>query len=99
MILLIAAIDINNPFLVVLSLMVLLLLFLVVHIYMTALWHLASVVSVLEPIYGFAAMKKSYELLKGKTRVAAMLVFVYLAICMVISGVFGAIVVHGGETE
>ncbi|PON89680.1 polyadenylate-binding protein 1-B-binding protein [Trema orientale] len=97
LILLIAAIDINNPFLVVFSLLVIALLFLVVHIYITALWHLASVVSVLEPIYGFAAMKKSYELLKGKTRVAAMLVFVYLAICMVIGGVFGAIVVHGGE--
>ncbi|KAF4373249.1 hypothetical protein CsatB_021435 [Cannabis sativa] len=97
LILLIAAIDIQNPFLVVFSLIVIVLLFLVVHIYITALWHLASVVSVLEPIYGFAAMKKSYELLKGKTRVAAMLVFVYLAICMVIAGIFGAVVVHGGE--
>ncbi|XP_062105689.1 uncharacterized protein LOC133817246 [Humulus lupulus] len=96
LILLIAAIDIQNPFLVVFSLLVIVLLFLVVHIYITALWHLASVVSVLEPIYGFAAMKKSYELLKGKTRVAAMLVFVYLAICMFIAGIFGAIVVHGG---
>ncbi|CAN0911852.1 hypothetical protein LINGRAPRIM_LOCUS977 [Linum grandiflorum] len=41
-------------------------------------------------------MKKSYELLKGKTRAAAVLVFGYLAICGVISGIFGAVVVHGG---
>ncbi|EXB53679.1 hypothetical protein L484_013314 [Morus notabilis] len=97
LVLLIAAIDIQNAFLVVFSLLAIFLLFLVVHVFITALWHLASVVSVLEPIYGFAAMKKSYELLKGKTRVAAVLVFVYLATCMVIGGIFGAIVVHGGD--
>ena len=54
--------------------------------------------SVLEPVYGFAAMKKSYELLKGKSKIASVLVFVYLAICGVVSVVFGAVVVHGGET-
>ncbi|KAL5574701.1 hypothetical protein UlMin_016400 [Ulmus minor] len=97
LVLLIVAIDTQNGFLVLFSLVVIILLFLVVHIYITALWHLASVVSVLEPVYGFAAMKKSYELLKGKTRVASILVFVYLAICMVIGGVFGVVVVHGGE--
>lgn len=97
LVLLIAAIDIQNAFLVVFSLLAIFLLFLVVHVFITALWHLASVVSVLEPIYGFAAMKKSYELLKGKTRVAAVLVFVYLATCMVIGGIFGAVVVHGGD--
>lgn len=97
LVLLITAIDLKNAFLVIFSLLAIFLLFLVVHVYITALWHLASVVSVLEPVYGLAAMKKSYELLKGKTRVAAVLVFVYLAICMVIGGIFGAIVVHGGE--
>ncbi|KAM4113018.1 hypothetical protein ACJW30_05G186000 [Castanea mollissima] len=34
-------------------------LFLFVHVYIIALWHLASVVSVLEPIYGFSAMKRA----------------------------------------
>lgn len=92
------AIDTQNPLLVLFSLVVIFVLFLVVHVYITALWHLASVVSVLEPVYGFAAMKKSYELLKGKTRVAAVLVFGYLAICGVIGGIFGSVVVHGGET-
>ena len=41
-------------------------------------------VSVLEPIYGFSAMKKCYELLKGMTLYAFGLVFVYLAIYGVI---------------
>ena len=50
-----------------------------------------------KPIYGFAAMKKSYELLKGKIRVAVVLVFGYLAICGVIGGIFGSVVVHGGD--
>ncbi|KAH1099277.1 hypothetical protein J1N35_016198 [Gossypium stocksii] len=56
-----------------------------------------SVVSVLEPIYGLAAMKKSYELLKGRARMAFILVFGYLAICGVIGGIFGSVVVHGGD--
>ncbi|CAF2229350.1 hypothetical protein YC2023_094729 [Brassica napus] len=67
-----------------------------VHVYFTALWHLGSVVSVLEPVYGLAAMRKAYELLKGKTRMAMVLVFVYLLLCAVIGGAFGGIVVHGG---
>ncbi|XP_038678800.1 uncharacterized protein LOC119980249 [Tripterygium wilfordii] len=67
LVILMIAIDSQNTFLVFFSLVVIFLLFLVVHVYITALWHLESVVSVLEPIYGFAAMKKSYELLKGKT--------------------------------
>ncbi|KAF9671894.1 hypothetical protein SADUNF_Sadunf12G0097900 [Salix dunnii] len=66
-------IDIQNTLLVLFSLMVIGVLYLVVHVYITALWHLASVVSVLEPVYGLVAMKKSYELLKGKIRVAVYL--------------------------
>uniref|UniRef100_A0A5B7B5T7 Polyadenylate-binding protein 1-B-binding protein n=1 Tax=Davidia involucrata TaxID=16924 RepID=A0A5B7B5T7_DAVIN len=97
LLLLVVAIDTQNPILFIFSMMVVFLLFLVVHVYITALWHLASVVSVLEPVYGFAAMKKSYELLKGKTRMAVVLVFVYLAICGMINGVFGSMVVHGGD--
>lgn len=68
-----------------------------VHVYITALWHLGSVVSVLEPIYGYAAMRKGYELLKGRTKMAMVLVFVYLLLCALIAGVFGSVVVHGGE--
>ncbi|KAL6282951.1 hypothetical protein ACE6H2_013880 [Prunus campanulata] len=97
LILLILAIDTQNPLLLLFSGVVLFLLFLVVHVYITVVWHLASVVSVLEPVYGFAAMKKSYELLKGKIGMAFLLVFGYLSFCGVIGGVFGTVVVHGGE--
>ncbi|AES68764.1 hypothetical protein MtrunA17_Chr3g0082481 [Medicago truncatula] len=31
----------------------------VAHVYITDLWHLASVVSVLQHVYGFVALKKS----------------------------------------
>ncbi|KAF7149121.1 hypothetical protein RHSIM_Rhsim03G0075600 [Rhododendron simsii] len=96
LVLLMVAIDTENAALLVFSIVVIFVLFLVVHVYITALWHLASVVSVLEPVYGFAAMKKSYELLKGRTRMAASLVFGYLLICGLINGVFGSVVVHGG---
>ncbi|KAI3940410.1 hypothetical protein MKW98_024817 [Papaver atlanticum] len=42
-----------------------------VHIYVTAQWHLASVISVLEANgYGLAAMKKSTQLLRGRTSIA-----------------------------
>ena len=44
--------------------------------------------SVLELVHGFAVMKKSYELLKGETRMAAALVFVYRMICGIISVLF-----------
>ncbi|KAF5472919.1 hypothetical protein F2P56_009580 [Juglans regia] len=87
----------SGRFLLFLSSAAVLLLFLLVDVYMSALWHLASVVSVLEPVHGFAAVKKSRELLKGKTRYAFTLVFLILAICFVIGVVFGLVVVHGGN--
>ncbi|XVF46027.1 hypothetical protein PTKIN_Ptkin02bG0255100 [Pterospermum kingtungense] len=92
----IIAVDTQNTLLSLFTFMAILVLFLGVHVYITALWHLASVVSVLEPIYGLAAMKKSYELLKGRVKMAFILVFVYLAICGLIGGTFGTVVVHGG---
>lgn len=97
LVLLIVAIDTQNPVLFVFSVIVVFVLFLVVHVYITALWHLASVVSVLEPVYGFAAMKKSYELLKGKIGLAFFMVFGYLVVCAAINGVFGSVVVHGWD--
>ncbi|CAA0823822.1 Unknown protein [Striga hermonthica] len=97
LVLFIIAVDLQSVSLFIFSAVVIFILFLGVHVYISALWHLASVVSVLEPIYGFAAMKKSYELLKGKARVGFSLVFVYLAACGVINGFFGSIVVHGGD--
>ncbi|KAL6544970.1 hypothetical protein OROMI_023832 [Orobanche minor] len=97
LVLLIIAMDTQNVFLFLLTLVVVFLMFLGVHVYISALWHLASVLSVVEPVYGFAAMKKSYELLQGKVGMGFVLVFGYLAICGVINLLFGSIVVHGGE--
>lgn len=86
----------NSVALFLVSVFVLSVFFLVVHVYLSALWHLASVITVLEPIQGLAALKKSYELLKGKIRMAAVLVLGYLVIFGVISSAFGSIVVDGG---
>lgn len=97
LVLMIIAIDTQNSVLLLCALIVILLLFVVAHVYITAVWHLASVVSVLEPLYGFGAMKKSYELLKGRTKYAAILVFVYMICCGVIGSFFSSIVVHGGD--
>lgn len=96
LVLLIYAVDTENLILFVFSILVVFIMFLGVHVYISAIWHLASVISVLEPVYGFAAMKKSYELLRGKTQIGFAIVFCYLAICGVINGLFGAVVVHGG---
>ncbi|XP_027346657.1 uncharacterized protein LOC113858292 [Abrus precatorius] len=97
LVLIIVALDTNNSVLLFFAVVVILLLFFVAHVYITALWHLASVVSVLEPVYGFSAMRKSYELLKGRTKYAAVLVSVYLVICGVIGAFFSVVVVHGGD--
>ncbi|KAI3846119.1 hypothetical protein MKW98_015488, partial [Papaver atlanticum] len=46
--------------------------------YLTALWHLPSVISVIEPnVYGIPAMKMSRKLLREKTGIALVLVFSY----------------------
>lgn len=96
LVLIVIAIDTDSAFLLFISLLLAFALFIFVHVYITALWHLASVISVLEAdVYGFKAMKKSYELLKGKVLMAGVFVFGYLSICGLINGVFGAVVVHG----
>ncbi|KAK3015079.1 hypothetical protein RJ639_007466 [Escallonia herrerae] len=96
LVLLLIAVDTDDALLFVFAMIVLFFMFLVVHVYITALWHLSSVVSVLEPVYGIAAMRKSFELLKGRTRMAGVLVFGYLVICGAINAVFSTVVVHGG---
>ncbi|CAN8303804.1 unnamed protein product [Cochlearia groenlandica] len=93
---LLVALDLNSFGLAFISGLVITVLYFGVHVYFTATWHLGSVVSVLEPVYGLAAMRKGYELLKGKVKMAMVLVCVYLFVCGVISVVFGSVVVHGG---
>ncbi|XP_009589786.1 uncharacterized protein [Nicotiana tomentosiformis] len=89
----------NSVTLFLISVFVLSVFFLIVHVYLSALWHLASVVTVLEPNQGLGALKKSYELLKGKMRIAAVMVLGYLVIFGLISSGFSAIVVDGGAHE
>ncbi|KAI3834459.1 hypothetical protein MKX03_032570 [Papaver bracteatum] len=60
-----------------------------VHIYVTAQWHLASVISVLEPNgYGLAAMKKGTHLLRERTFIAFGLANLYLGATWMIELVF-----------
>ncbi|GLJ39984.1 hypothetical protein SUGI_0818100 [Cryptomeria japonica] len=74
---------------------VLVTVFVAVHVYMSALWHLGSVISVLEDQYGLGAFRKSGDLIKGKRIIAFVMVFLYFVMCGVINGVFSSRVVHG----
>nr|ACG41450.1 hypothetical protein [Zea mays] len=80
-------------------LLLVVLVFLGIHVYISALWHLASVVSVLEPLCGLAAMAKSRQLLQGRTGTAATLVVSYFAVCGATSLLFRAAVVKGRTEE
>ncbi|XP_073004843.1 uncharacterized protein [Typha latifolia] len=77
----------------VLFLAVVILAFLAAHVYISALWHLASVISVLEPVCGLAAMAKSRGLLRGRTRMAITMIIAYFSVCGLIGGFFRATVV------
>ncbi|TVU34803.1 hypothetical protein EJB05_16655, partial [Eragrostis curvula] len=83
----------------ILFLIVVVFVFLGIHVYISALWHLASVVSVLEPLCGLAAMAKSKQLLQGRTGMASTLVVSYFAVCGITSLLFRAAVVKGRGEE
>lgn len=99
LLLLVSLDSVESPLLFILALLLSFSLFLFIHVFITALWHLASVVSVLEPFYGFAAMKKSYELLKGRVSMASRFVFAYLFICGLINGLFASVVVNDDASQ
>ncbi|KAG5241907.1 polyadenylate-binding protein B-binding protein [Salix suchowensis] len=83
----------------VLFLVVLVILYSVGLLYITIVWHLASVISVLEDFYGIKAMMKSKELIKGKMGIAAA-VFIVVGICFVgIQFLFETFVVLGWPVE
>lgn len=87
------------PLSLLLALLAVAFLFLAIHVYISALWHLASVISVLEPVCGLAAMSKSRQLLQGRTRTASVLVFSYFAVCGLITALFRSAVVKGQGEE
>lgn len=79
-----------------LTLMITLIIFyLIGMVYISLVWHLASVISVLEDVYGIAAMKKSKELIKGRTWVAAAIFLILNIAFIAIHLLFSFTVVHG----
>eukprot|EP01018_Ginkgo_biloba_P012397 Gb_17606 [translate_table: standard] len=83
----------SAPFII--GLTVVLFLFLTAYVYVSMVWHLASVISVLEEKYGMGAMQKSKDLIKGKRLPALVLIMLYFILCGLIGGMFRVGVVHG----
>ncbi|XP_027093799.1 uncharacterized protein [Coffea arabica] len=77
-------------------LILLLIVYILVFVYMTIIWQLASVVSVLEDSYGIKAMMKSQELIKGKMLISIVIFFKLNLSLAAIQLLFYAHVVHGG---
>ncbi|KAG6396228.1 hypothetical protein SASPL_142373 [Salvia splendens] len=69
--------------------------YLIGFLYITIIWHVATVVSVLEESYGINAMTKSQDLIKGKMGVA-FAVFMVIGVCFfAIQLMFEMLVVQG----
>ncbi|KAH0683393.1 hypothetical protein KY290_021986 [Solanum tuberosum] len=66
-------------------------------VYLSVIWHLASVVTVLEDSYGVKAMIKSKDLLKGKMRIALFFFFKFNLLFGILNFVFKKFVVHGSH--
>ncbi|KAG8046299.1 hypothetical protein GUJ93_ZPchr0008g14049 [Zizania palustris] len=66
-------------------------------VYLSVVWHLASVVSVLEDYKGFEAMRKSNALIQGKLWTASAIFFVLNLVFIVVEVAFRAWVVRGAS--
>ena len=64
-------------------------------VYLSCVWHLGSVITVLEDPYGLSAIRKSLSLIKGKRRTAITLFSVYFVLSFVIGFGFDVWVVRG----
>ncbi|KAL6856958.1 hypothetical protein ACP4OV_018340 [Aristida adscensionis] len=64
-------------------------------VYLSVVWHLASVVSVLEDYKGFGAMRKSKDLIRGKLPTAAAIFVTLNLVFAVVEVAFRAWVVRG----
>ncbi|KAI3717959.1 hypothetical protein L1987_69913 [Smallanthus sonchifolius] len=78
---------------------VVLIIYLMGFVYMTVIWQLASVVSVLESSYGIKAMTKSTDLIKGNRVVAISIFFLLNLSFILIQFLFRGLVVHGSSLE
>ncbi|KAL7619007.1 hypothetical protein Lser_V15G00357 [Lactuca serriola] len=76
---------------------VMLVLYFVGFAYMSIIWQMACVVSVLESCYGVRAMMKSMDLIKGKRWVAIIVVSKLVLSFFAMQIVFEVFVVNGGE--
>ncbi|KAI3442676.1 Phytocyanin domain-containing protein [Psidium guajava] len=92
------AIFIGNTSFGIVMLVLLAIAYAVGFVYMTIVWQLASVVSVLEEDYGVKAMTKSKDLIRGKVGVS-IIIFLALNISLhLIQFAFERLVVHGRLT-
>ncbi|XVF39168.1 hypothetical protein PTKIN_Ptkin01aG0013700 [Pterospermum kingtungense] len=66
-------------------------------LYLFIIWHLANVVSVLEETYGFKAMVKSQNLIKGKLWVATVIFLILGFVSWITRIEFQRLVVHGSS--
>ncbi|KAF8377097.1 hypothetical protein HHK36_030470 [Tetracentron sinense] len=76
-------------------LLLLIIIYLIGLLYISIVWHLASIVSVLEDVYGVQAMIKSKNLINGKMGVA---IFIFLKLNIaftIIQEAFERLVAHG----
>lgn len=64
-------------------------------VYLTVIWQLASVVTVLEDSYGFKAMMKSNELMKGKMGLSILIILTLNVPSFLIYLLFNKLVVQG----
>ncbi|KAL2241257.1 uncharacterized protein LOC105178379 [Sesamum indicum] len=86
------------PALVIAFVVVFTVLYLAGFLYVTMIWHLATVVSVLEDSYGLNAMAKSQDLIKGKMGISVALFIVLLLCFFAIQTTFEFLVVFGHGT-
>ena len=86
----------NTGFLILLFLVI---FYLVGLVYMSIVWQLANTVSVLEDSYGIEAMKRSSELIKGKTGVTVFIFFKLGFSYIIIQAAFQRLVVHGESLD
>ncbi|TKY74183.1 hypothetical protein E2542_SST02942 [Spatholobus suberectus] len=75
--------------------MVIGILYLVGSVYLTVVWQLANVVTVLEDSYGYEAMMKSKELIKGKMGLSVIIVLMLHGSFFLIQLLFSMVVVKG----
>ncbi|KAL5571883.1 hypothetical protein UlMin_021480 [Ulmus minor] len=78
---------------------ILLVIYLVGFVYLSLVWQLASVVSVLEDARGIEAMEKSKTLIKGKMWVAILVISKLIISVFLLQFAFQNLVVHGWSLE